>query len=175
MLVGVTLAGATVLAACGGGGGGGPQTALSGGAGTHPTAATVSVRHTSLGDVLVDARGRTLYAFAGDTGGTSTCTGTCATTWPPYTVTKTVTAGKGLDATTLHTVMTAGATQVVAGRWPLYHFVGDTAAGDVTGQGVERFFVVRPDGSMVGATATTSPAPTSARSRVAPVGSGPGY
>ena len=53
----------------------------------HPkAAATISVRSTSLGDVLVDAQGRTLYGFTNDANGTSTCTGACATNWPPLTV-----------------------------------------------------------------------------------------
>ena len=75
-VAGLTIAGATFLAACGGGGSTATQAAAStGGARAHPSAATVGVRSTRLGDVLVDAQGRTLYGFTNDTAGTSTCTG----------------------------------------------------------------------------------------------------
>ena len=45
--------------------------------------ATVGVASTGLGQILVDAQGRTLYLFQKDTGMTSTCTGACAAAWPP--------------------------------------------------------------------------------------------
>ncbi len=122
--------------------------------------------------MLVDARGRTLYGFTNDTAGTPTCTGACAVTWPPATVTAGWTSGTGVDRAVFHTVASGTQTQLVAGRWPLYTFAGDRRPGDVTGQGVESFFVVRPDGSLFkGTTAPTStPAPTAAPSM-----SGGGY
>lgn len=172
-LAGVTLAGATLLAACGGSGGGSPTagavTATH--ARAHPkAAATISVRSTSLGDVLVDAQGRTLYGFTNDVNGTSTCTGACATNWPPLTVAAGWTAGSGIDRANFHTVATGTSSQLVAGRWPLYRFVGDSRPGDVTGQGSEGFFVVRADGSLFkGATAPTATPST------APPMSGSGY
>jgi predicted lipoprotein with Yx(FWY)xxD motif len=69
---------AMAVAACGNGGGG---------AGASPTApptstgapATVGVASSGLGQILVDAQGRTLYLFQKDAGTTSTCTGACAT------------------------------------------------------------------------------------------------
>src|SRR5204862_6009553 len=99
-LAGVTLAGATLLAACGGGGSTAPQAAASGGATPAHPATTISVRSTQLGTVLVDAQGRTLYGFANDAKGTSTCAGACATNWPPLTVTPGWTAGAGIDKAT---------------------------------------------------------------------------
>src|SRR4051812_621878 len=45
--------------------------------------ATVKTRHTSLGTILVDAKGRTLYLFEKDTKNKSKCSGACATNWPP--------------------------------------------------------------------------------------------
>jgi predicted lipoprotein with Yx(FWY)xxD motif len=47
--------------------------------------AIVSVRHTRLGDVLVDSHGRTLYLFDKDRGAHSSCFGTCAAVWPALT------------------------------------------------------------------------------------------
>jgi predicted lipoprotein with Yx(FWY)xxD motif len=157
MLVGVTLAGATMLAACGSSGGSGAQSSVSSGSTAPATPATVSVRSTKLGDVLVDQQGRTLYGFASDMNGTSTCTGSCASIWPAATVTKTVTTGKGLHSSTFHTIMTNGQSQLAAATWPLYTYVGDTKPGDVNGQGIERFYVVRADGSLVKSTSGTAP------------------
>ena len=46
-------------------------------------ASTVATAETSLGTVLVDANGRTLYAFTPDTDGEPTCVDSCADAWPP--------------------------------------------------------------------------------------------
>jgi predicted lipoprotein with Yx(FWY)xxD motif len=46
--------------------------------------ATVNVRSTSLGKILVDSQGRTLYLFEKDTGPKSTCSGACTSAWPPF-------------------------------------------------------------------------------------------
>src|SRR5262249_22536630 len=45
--------------------------------------ALVSTRTTTLGRILVDAHGRTLYLFARDRIGKSSCSGQCETFWPP--------------------------------------------------------------------------------------------
>ena len=45
--------------------------------------ATVGVANENLGRILVDSQGRTLYLFQRDSGTKSTCTGACATFWPP--------------------------------------------------------------------------------------------
>ena len=43
-----------------------------------------------------------------------------------------------------------GGQQLKAGDWPLYTFAGDSAPGDVNGQGVnEVWFVVSPDGTII--------------------------
>ena len=47
------------------------------------TNATVSLRKTSLGMILGDSKGRTLYLFAKDRSGKSACTSQCAQYWPP--------------------------------------------------------------------------------------------
>ena len=58
--------------------------------------ATVAVASSRLGDILVDAEGRTLYAFTKDTSDQSACSGECATSWPA--LTGTATAGTGAQA-----------------------------------------------------------------------------
>src|SRR4029453_5483878 len=60
------------------------STAASNGSSTAaPANAPVKTAKTSLGTVLVDQSGRTLYFFGKDTGTQSACTGACATAWPP--------------------------------------------------------------------------------------------
>ena len=101
--------------------------------------ATIALADTSLGSVIVAADGKTLYLFTPDEGGTPTCYDDCATAWPPLLVDDAAAAGvgEGLDASKLTTVeRTDGGLQVVYNGWPLYFFASDTAAGDVTGQGV---------------------------------------
>ena len=41
-----------------------------------------------------------------------------------------------------------GSHQLKAGKWPLYRFSGDAAAGDTNGQGSAGFFVVTPAGTL---------------------------
>lgn len=111
----------------------------------------VQVGETSLGDVLVDAEGRTLYAFTQDSDGAPTCTADCAATWPPALVEAEPVVGEGVDPAVISTVEGAeGGTQIVADGWPLYTFSGDAAAGDVNGQEVGGvWFAVSPDGSLM--------------------------
>jgi predicted lipoprotein with Yx(FWY)xxD motif len=168
--LGTTIAGATLLAACGGYGGS-SSAAPAGHAHRHGTAATVGVRSTSLGDVLVDARGHTLYGFTDDAHGTSTCTGSCTAIWPALTVRSGVTAGAGLDRALFHTSASGTQRQVVAGRWPLYTYAGDRRPGDVNGQGLEHFFAVRPDGALLMQNGATTGTPMT----TAPASAGAGW
>ena len=46
-------------------------------------AAKVGAANTSLGRIVVDNTGRTLYLFEKDANGRSACYGPCATYWPP--------------------------------------------------------------------------------------------
>jgi predicted lipoprotein with Yx(FWY)xxD motif len=111
--------------------------------------ATVAVANSKLGDILVDADGRTLYAFTKDKGDQSACSGDCATNWPA--LTGTATAGTGAQAALLSTAMQAnGSSQVTYGGKPLYHFAGDAKPGDTKGQGVGSvWFAVTADGELV--------------------------
>ena len=102
-------------------------------------AATVQVHTASLGMILVDVQGRTLYLFKKDTQGTSTCSGQCAVVWPPL-LEATPHAGSGVDAAKLSTVKRAdGTSQVVYGGHPLYYFKNDKNPGDTNGESVNGF------------------------------------
>ena len=95
----------------------------------------------SLGVILVDHSGATLYRYTPDGTGKSTCTGGCAAAWPPVTVpagTARVMAGSGIPAGDLGTITRPdGTTQVTYKGMPLYRYAGDTAVGRRPGRGSE--------------------------------------
>ncbi len=104
----------------------------------------------SLGTILVDGEGKTLYIFMPDNKGPSTCTGGCAKLWP--TVAGPATAGTGATASMLGTAKRPddGSAQVTYNGWPLYYFSGDTAAGQTNGQGVGGiWYAMAPTGEPV--------------------------
>ena len=104
-----------------------------------------------IGEVLVDADGMTLYLFAPDEQGPSTCYDECAGNWPPLLTDGDPAAGTGVDEALLGTTeRDDGTTQVTYDGWPLYHWAADEAAGDATGQGVQDvWWVVAPDGAPI--------------------------
>ena len=116
--------------------------------------ATIALATNALGEIIVAADGKTLYAFTPDTAGESTCYDDCATAWPPLVVTDpaAISAGAGLDAAKLTTVdRTDGTKQVKYGDWPLYYFADDAAAGDTNGQGLgTKWYVVDAAGELIG-------------------------
>jgi predicted lipoprotein with Yx(FWY)xxD motif len=100
-------------------------------------AATIKLASTSLGMVIVDDKGMTLYLFTKDTGSDSTCYDACAKAWPPTTATGSPTAGTGLDMSEVGTTKrTDGSTQVTYAGHPLYTFAQDTAPGQTNGEGL---------------------------------------
>ena len=134
----------------GGGGiyGGGGPTSTSGGA---SSVAMVSATSTSLGMILVDGSGRTLYLFEKDQPNQSACTGACVAAWPIDQSSGTPKAGGGVKASLLGTIRRAdGTTQVAYNGHPLYYYDGDSGAGQLNGQDVDAFgakwFVVTPAG-----------------------------
>jgi predicted lipoprotein with Yx(FWY)xxD motif len=115
----------------------------------------------SLGTILVDAQGRTLYLFEKDSGSKSTCFGACASAWPPVQVSDKPTAGHGVQASSLGTTARSdGQPQVTYNGHPLYRYVGDHKAGDATGQGSDGFgalwYALSPAGNQITAQAPGS-------------------
>jgi predicted lipoprotein with Yx(FWY)xxD motif len=97
-------------------------------------AATIEMSNTSLGDVLTDGSGMTLYLFTKDTGTKSVCEGECAAIWPA--LEGKPAAGAGVDASLIGTTQRSdGSTQATYGGHPIYYFSQDSSAGDVNGQG----------------------------------------
>ena len=113
----------------------------------------VEAEDSSLGTILVDQKGNTLYVFLQDTGDTSTCTGDCAASWPALIAKGEVKAGGGggVDESLLGTsARDDGTMQVTYNGHPLYFFSGDQAPGDTNGQGIgDVWFVVSPAGDAI--------------------------
>jgi predicted lipoprotein with Yx(FWY)xxD motif len=111
--------------------------------------AELAVADSDLGEILVDGEGMSLYRFDPDEQGDSTCYDDCEATWPP--LEGPVTAGEGVDESLIgETERTDGTVQATYDSWPLYYYGPDSAAGDVTGQGVgEVWWVLAPDGSSI--------------------------
>src|SRR5437667_12546789 len=90
----------------------------------------VSTASTSLGRILVNSRGHTLYLFAKDRNGKSACSGTCARFWPPLLSQGKPTGGSGVKSSLLGTTKRSnGSLQVTYDKHPLYAYVLDKRAG----------------------------------------------
>jgi predicted lipoprotein with Yx(FWY)xxD motif len=145
--------------------------AVAPGAGSSATTSTsggaVGVATTSLGPVLVDSKGFTVYMLTADTKGHSTCSAQCLQYWPlvPAPAGMSVPTVDGVSAALATTKATSGASMVTAGGWPLYTFVKDRAPGYVTGEGVKTFggtwYAVSPAGAPVTGPGASAPSPTS--------------
>jgi predicted lipoprotein with Yx(FWY)xxD motif len=125
---------------------------------------TIMTQSTSKGTVLTNGQGRTIYWFAIDTPTTSKCTGTCLQYWPPVIGTPTAAAGTSLPMG-LGTIKNAtGQVQATYDGHPLYTYMGDSSAGQVTGNGLNLsgglWWAMTPNGAKLGkATSGSTSAP----------------
>jgi predicted lipoprotein with Yx(FWY)xxD motif len=119
-----------------------------------------SASSASFGTILTGPTGLTLYTYAADTATASNCTGDCATEWPPLLTSGQAMAGSGLTGQVGTITRADGTTQVTYAGHPLYYWEGDKKAGDVTGNGIDKFAVATAAGSapMPAASAGTVPA-----------------
>jgi predicted lipoprotein with Yx(FWY)xxD motif len=104
--------------------------------------AKIALRKTSLGKILVNAHGRTLYAFTKDAMNKDRCTSTpgCTGIWPVVTTKGKPRAGAGVKTSMLGSIrLSNGSHQVTYGGRPLYTYVGDGSAGDTSYVGVSQF------------------------------------
>ena len=133
---------------------------------TSSASAALKVASTSLGRVVVDGQGMTVYVYDLDHQGTqvSACTGGCAAAWPAVLVTGTPKlAGVTGDVGTIPTA--GGKKQVTLNGWPLYTYSGDSAPGQVGGQGSGgTWWVISPSGTKVTSTADPSSSSSGAAS-----------
>ena len=119
------------------------------------TAATsgagLSVRHTSLGRVLVDGGGRTLYLLTSDKPNKSSCNASCLGYWPPApALAKGAAPPPGVSAQIGSTGTTAGGQMMTANGWPLYTYAGDQKPGEANGNDIDQFgaewYALQPNG-----------------------------
>ncbi|HLM05157.1 MAG TPA: hypothetical protein VK402_08240 [Blastococcus sp.] len=128
--------------------------------GSAAAGAVVAAASTDLGTILVNAKGRTVYDFANDTGSTSTCNGGCAQIWLPVAAPDALPASlPGVPAELGSTTRTDGTTQLTVAGHPVYTYDGDNEPGETNGDGLTLngglWTVVSPDGSP-GAAASSS-------------------
>jgi predicted lipoprotein with Yx(FWY)xxD motif len=151
------------LAACGSSyGGGATASGQTSAAGTSSavaaTGAVLKTAGTSLGTVVVDGAGKTVYAFDKDTknSGKSACNAGCIGLWPAVTTTSSSPTAAGVSATLGTITRPDGTKQVTLDGRPLYTYAGDSGAGAVSGQGVKGiWWALTPAGAEV----TDAPAP----------------
>jgi predicted lipoprotein with Yx(FWY)xxD motif len=118
---------------------------------TSSTGASVSVGNSSLGRILVDRRGLTLYLYARDGPGRSVCASACARVWPPATISGKPTAAAGVSPAKLKTLRRPDNTaQLVYNGHPLYTFSEDSRGGQLGGEGfLAVWYAVSPAGRRV--------------------------
>jgi predicted lipoprotein with Yx(FWY)xxD motif len=103
---------------------------------TTPVAGGANLSTQTIGGVkvLTNSKGLTLYTFAPDTKGKSTCYGSCAQYWPP--VPGPAHAPSGVTGTLGTIQRTGGGTQVTYNGLPLYTYVGDSGPGQAHGNNI---------------------------------------
>jgi predicted lipoprotein with Yx(FWY)xxD motif len=101
-------------------------------------AATVQLRRTSLGSILVSSSGHTLYEFTKDHASKNSCAAIsgCSAAWPSLKASGRPTAGPGVKASLLST--TRGNQVTYAGH-PLYTYSGDSGPGKTSYVGAQSF------------------------------------
>jgi predicted lipoprotein with Yx(FWY)xxD motif len=155
------LGAAAVLAACGSSGGssgsgssGNSGTSASSGSSSSGGKGTVMVgKVNGYGSVLVTAADQPIYILSTDPSGSSKCSGSCAKTWKPVTVTGAPKAGSGASSSMLSSFKRSdGSTQVLYDKHALYTHAGSaaSAAGTASDGGV--WYLINAKGTVVKST-----------------------
>jgi predicted lipoprotein with Yx(FWY)xxD motif len=90
------------------------------------------------GTILANAGGYVLYYYTEDKpgSGTSACTGSCASAWPPLTGTVQTPTGMTLPGPLGTITLADGKKQVTINGYPIYTYTGDHSPGQANGNGV---------------------------------------
>jgi predicted lipoprotein with Yx(FWY)xxD motif len=142
----------TTLAGCAATGTGSSAGSSGSNAAPAATGSTLATGKTSLGTIVVNAKGDTVYTFDNDTAnsGKSSCYTGCASIWPALTTTSAHPSIKGVTGTVGTITRTDGKKQVTLNGMPLYTYATDAKPGDVGGQGfMNIWYVVDPSGKQV--------------------------
>ncbi len=126
-----------------------------------------SILHTHgspIGTVLTTTSGMTLYVFSANTPGHLACDAACLVHWPAYTVAAGASL-KGPGGVTLSTVKMSAGEQLTVNGEPVYTFVGDSAPGQVNGEGLNVFggiwYALHVNGTVDTGSSATPSTPTS--------------
>src|SRR5436305_7190447 len=138
LIAGAPVAFALIASGCGVAAGATPYGAAAASATeTAAGAANVKTADSSIGRILVDGKGRTLYLFEKDRNHRSTCYGPCAAYWPPLLIHGKPQARAGAKQSIVSWVRRSdGSQQVTYAGHPVYRFAGDTKPGQTTGEGL---------------------------------------
>jgi predicted lipoprotein with Yx(FWY)xxD motif len=141
-----------------------------------PDESVLIAHSTDLGLYLTDTSGKTLYYFAKDTTGQSTCAGACLAKWPAF----------GSDPVTSPSVLkpadfssmsrSDGVKQTAYMGRPLYYFADDAKPGDVKGQGFNNlWYVANVSGIIPSVTTPATTIPTTTQTTSPSSGGGGGH
>jgi predicted lipoprotein with Yx(FWY)xxD motif len=114
----------------------------------------IKAQTSSLGRVLTDGHGRTLYLFEADKPNVSKLSAAGLSIWPPFAATGKPQAKSGALAAKIGTITGAdNKPQVTYDRHPLYYYVGDAKPGQTSGQALDQFgaewYVLAPSGNKI--------------------------
>jgi predicted lipoprotein with Yx(FWY)xxD motif len=104
--------------------------------------AKLQLRRTSLGTILVNSRGFTVYAFTIDRRNKDNCAKVsgCLSVWPPVTTSGKAIAGRGVSSRLIGTItLKNGVKQVTYAGKPLYTYVADSDPGQTFYVNVSEF------------------------------------
>jgi predicted lipoprotein with Yx(FWY)xxD motif len=143
-----------------------PASTASGSPAVATGSAVLKTQTTSLGSVLTNGQGMTVYWFAADHGMSSACSGACAAAWPPVIGMPQAGSGVTLSGALGTITRSDGTKQATYNGHPLYTFKADTAPGQVNGNAVSGFgakwYAITIGAS--GGAASTSPSSSASKS-----------
>jgi predicted lipoprotein with Yx(FWY)xxD motif len=160
--LGVPVAAGLLAAACSSAAGtSGSSAPASSGASAGSAAGTVIETQAGSGGTFLTEGGHTVYLWVKDGMNKTTCTGACASAWPPVLAQGKLTASGGAKAADLGTIARpGGGKQVTYDGHALYFFAGDSSSGQTSGQGSDSFgakwWLVAPSGTQITAADTAS-------------------
>jgi predicted lipoprotein with Yx(FWY)xxD motif len=104
--------------------------------------AKLKLRQTSVGTILVNGGGLTVFAFTRDSRNHDRCASIsgCTSIWPLVTTTARPTLGAGVKRSLVGTIKLAdGTRQVTYAGHPLYTYIGSSGPGDTSYVGAHQF------------------------------------
>ncbi len=153
---------------------------------TPPVTGTLNVSTSSLGRILVDRQGFTVYMLTAGTPSAPACTGKCLTIWPPLIMgNASPTPGTGVDGAKLGVAVVNGQHQLTYNGHLLYTYSGDPEPGPHQGEGLPfpappaartgTWYVLAPSGLPVLPSKTSSSSSTSTTGKSTTNTSGSSY